>query len=382
MTAVMEQRPPAMLSAAAGDASSFSQLIEPLLDPAFRLAAVMLADRAAAEDAVQEASIKAWRKFRQLRGDERSLRSWFLSIVANECRMARRQRWWSVVRLAEPPRVEDTTDHYGGAAGDVRRAMLRLKPEDRLPLVLAVILPWLVEAPERKGPVWIAGMAAVLIAAMAVGALFIAGPLRQQNQQPLPAGLATPTPSALPTSDVSSLPAITCNNATSVATEGHVAQPTAYVTAVRTGTHTGYDRITIQFQNGLPEDIQIARQSNANFTQGASGRPVVLQGSAGLLITMHGADNHTQYTGAVDFKTGYPVLLESQQVQDFEGVVQWGLDLTVDGGIKNPGEFGLELKKITGVVEHGLFVGMADTVIVAGPEGPKAVGRLSGGAVA
>ena len=75
MTAVMEQRPPAMLSAAAGDASSFSLLIEPLLDPAFRLAAVMLADRAAAEDAVQEASIKAWRKLRQLRGDQRSLRS-------------------------------------------------------------------------------------------------------------------------------------------------------------------------------------------------------------------------------------------------------------------------------------------------------------------
>jgi len=136
MTAVMEQRPPVMLNAAAGDASSFSQLIEPLLDPAFRLAAVMLADRAAAQDAVQEASIKAWRKLRQLRGDERSLRSWFLSIVANECRMARRQRWWSVVKLAEPERGEDTTDHYSGAAGDVRRALLRLKPDDRLPLVL------------------------------------------------------------------------------------------------------------------------------------------------------------------------------------------------------------------------------------------------------
>ena len=136
MTAVMEQRPPVMLNAAAGDASSFSQLIEPLLDPAFRLAAVMLADRTAAQDAVQEASIKAWRKFRQLRGDERSLRSWFLSIVANECRMARRQRWWSVVRLAEPTRAEDTTDHYSGAASDVRRALLRLKPDERLPLVL------------------------------------------------------------------------------------------------------------------------------------------------------------------------------------------------------------------------------------------------------
>jgi ribose 5-phosphate isomerase A len=51
------------------------------------------------------------------------------------------------------------------------------------------------------------------------------------------------------------------------------------------------------------------------------------------------------------------------------------LDLSGNGGIDNPGDFGFELKKITGVVEHGLFVGMADTVIVAGPEGPKAIGR-------
>ena len=53
------------------------------------------------------------------------------------------------------------------------------------------------------------------------------------------------------------------------------------------------------------------------------------------------------------------------------------LDLTVEGGIKDPRQFGIELKKVTGVVEHGLFVGMTDTVIAAGPEGPKAVGRSS-----
>ncbi len=186
----------------------------------------------------------------------------------------------------------------------------------------------LVEAPERRGPVWIAGLAAALIAAVVVGALFIAGPLRQQSQQPVPGGIPTQSPTPLPTSDVSNLPAITCNNATSVATEGHVGQPIAYVNAVRTGTHTGYDRVTIQFQNGLPGDIQIATQGNATFTQGASGRQVVLQGSAGLLVTMHGADEHTQYTGPVDFKTNYPVLLELQQVQDFEGVVQWGFGLS------------------------------------------------------
>jgi hypothetical protein len=186
----------------------------------------------------------------------------------------------------------------------------------------------LVEAPERRGPVWVAGLAAALIAAVVVGALFIAGPLRQQSQQQVPGGIPTQSPSPLPTSDVSNLPPITCNNANSVATEGHVGQPIGYVNAVRTGTHAGYDRITIQFQNGLPGDILITTQDNATFTQGASGRQVVLSGSAGLLITMHGADEHTQYTGPLDFKTGYPVLLEAQQVQDFEGVVQWGLGLS------------------------------------------------------
>jgi ribose 5-phosphate isomerase A len=53
-------------------------------------------------------------------------------------------------------------------------------------------------------------------------------------------------------------------------------------------------------------------------------------------------------------------------------------DLTVEGGIKDPAKLGAELKGLTGVVEHGLFVGMTDTVIVAGPEGPKAIGRPPG----
>ncbi len=54
------------------------------------------------------------------------------------------------------------------------------------------------------------------------------------------------------------------------------------------------------------------------------------------------------------------------------------LDLTLDGGIEQPAELGAELKQVTGVVEHGLFVGMTDTVIVAGPEGAKAIGRQPG----
>jgi len=132
----MEQRPLVMARATEGDANSFAILIEPLLNPAYRLAAVMLADRGAAEDAVQEASIKAWRKLRQLRGDVGSLRSWFLSIVANECRMARRQRWWSVIKLAEPQHLGSGGDPSQETSSDLQRALLKLNPDERLPLVL------------------------------------------------------------------------------------------------------------------------------------------------------------------------------------------------------------------------------------------------------
>jgi ribose 5-phosphate isomerase A len=55
------------------------------------------------------------------------------------------------------------------------------------------------------------------------------------------------------------------------------------------------------------------------------------------------------------------------------------VDVTVPDGIKDPAALGIELKKITGVVEHGLFVGMADTVMVANGDGPKAIGRSSAG---
>ena len=136
LTVLMQERPPAMARAASGDPDAFALLIQPLLDPAYRLAAVMLADRAAAEDVVQEASLKAWRKFGQLRGDQASLRSWFLSIVANECRMARRQRWWSVVRLADPRTASADEHAKSDTSADLRSALLRLSAEDRLPLVL------------------------------------------------------------------------------------------------------------------------------------------------------------------------------------------------------------------------------------------------------
>jgi len=131
--ALMEQRPQTLARAVAGDPDSFSHLLEPLLNQAYRLAAVMLDDRSAAEDAVQEAAIKAWRKVKQLRGDASSVRPWFLSIVANECRMARRGRWFSVIKLAD---VRVPAADSDDVRSDLHQALLRLTPEERLPLVL------------------------------------------------------------------------------------------------------------------------------------------------------------------------------------------------------------------------------------------------------
>ncbi len=121
--------------AQAGDALAFTALLRPLVAPAYRLAGAMLHDPQAAEDVVQEASLKAWRKLRQVRpGSE--VKPWFLGIVANECREVRRGRWWSVLKQAdpEPPAMPggDSTAEFT----DLRRAIRRLKYRRRLLLAL------------------------------------------------------------------------------------------------------------------------------------------------------------------------------------------------------------------------------------------------------
>jgi hypothetical protein len=201
----------------------------------------------------------------------------------------------------------------------------------------------IVEAPEHRGPVWIAALAAALIAVMVVGLLFVVGPLGRQHSlvpgvtstpspsatsgaSPNPSPNPSPTPSTTPTSN---LPAFICTSSSPVTSKN--APVPVYVDAVRVGTHTGYDRITIELKNGLPGEIDLTQQGNATFTQGASGQTVVLQGDKGLLLTLRGADEHTDYTGSADFKTGYKGLREARQVQDFEGVVQWGLGLSGTG---------------------------------------------------
>jgi RNA polymerase sigma-70 factor, ECF subfamily len=115
---------------------SFTDLLAPLVDPAFRLACAMLHDPQAAEDAVQEASIIAWRKFAKLHEDSRA-RSWFLGIVANECRNARRHGWRVRVQIGLPSALSKASSEDRSVQGaDLRRALLQLAHDDRLVVVL------------------------------------------------------------------------------------------------------------------------------------------------------------------------------------------------------------------------------------------------------
>ena len=111
---------------------AFTDLLVPLVQPGYRLACAMLHDSQLAEDAVQEASLIAWRKLLHL--DDRSrIRAWFLGIVANECRNARRTKWLRGVSFGLSPNLSIATGEERWVnKADVRAALRNLSHEDRL----------------------------------------------------------------------------------------------------------------------------------------------------------------------------------------------------------------------------------------------------------
>jgi RNA polymerase sigma-70 factor (ECF subfamily) len=115
---------------------TFADLLSPLIEPGFRLALAMLHDPQAAEDAVQEASFTAWRKLARMQ-DQGKLRPWFLGVVANKCRNARRKKWFAGVSLGLPDHLSVVSPEDRTLRGaDLRRAVSRLRHADRLVVVL------------------------------------------------------------------------------------------------------------------------------------------------------------------------------------------------------------------------------------------------------
>lgn len=129
----------------AGDRAAFSALVERHQAAVFRFARSLSGDSAAAEDALQETFIAAWRHVAQFR-EEGSVKGWLFSITRNAVLSARR---WEAAR---PVAYEPSLEALGLAAGwgddrpglaaalerrdSVERALSKLSAEDREILLL------------------------------------------------------------------------------------------------------------------------------------------------------------------------------------------------------------------------------------------------------
>ena len=116
-------------------ATEFSRLLDASLERSYRVAAVILGNREDAEDAVEDASLRAWQHFGSLR-DASRFDAWFCRIVVNVCRDRLRQRRGRPATLAfDPPSPEDPfTASVERAA--LHQALATLTPEHRAVIAL------------------------------------------------------------------------------------------------------------------------------------------------------------------------------------------------------------------------------------------------------
>lgn len=142
----MEITPEQQLIAQAkrGDVDAFEAILGASITPAHRYACALLHDTSLAEDAVQEACVRAWRKLGHLRIGS-PFQPWFLGIVARQCHDQMRGRWWRMIRV---PHAEATRSDLPEDAA-LRRAALRealgeLTERERQVLILRLYLdlPW------------------------------------------------------------------------------------------------------------------------------------------------------------------------------------------------------------------------------------------------
>jgi len=120
-----------------GDHEAFEVLAAAAGDQLFAVARLILRSPDMAEDAVQEALVRAWQRLPSLRDPDR-FDAWLYRLVVNACADQGRQlrRWPQQVRpLQVDPAIGDDT----GSIADrdqLERAFTRLKPEQRAVVVL------------------------------------------------------------------------------------------------------------------------------------------------------------------------------------------------------------------------------------------------------
>jgi hypothetical protein len=111
-------------------------------------------------------------------------------------------------------------------------------------------------------------------------------------------------------------------------------QPGSYLTAVRTGEHSGYDRVAFQFSGGLP--VTTVDRVPAVYAD-AKGTQITLAGQSYLHVVFHGASGicpqsaQRTWAGPSVLTPYHPQLLMVSAAGDFEGYLSFGVGLAARG---------------------------------------------------
>ena len=133
-----------------GDADAYEELVRRHQTVAYRTALVIAGSPSEAEEAAQDAFVKAWRALPRFRAGA-PFRPWLLTIVANEARSRRRsagrREGWTLRAAAEAEVAHDPSAGDPAAAvlvreraSELRAALARLDERDRTVLALRYLL--------------------------------------------------------------------------------------------------------------------------------------------------------------------------------------------------------------------------------------------------
>jgi hypothetical protein len=153
-----------------------------------------------------------------------------------------------------------------------------------------------------------------------------ASPSAAASASPLPSqeASASEAPSTAPTDDLGEF-------ACSFPVSGVGTVVRAQITDVRVGTHSGYDRVVFEFDNGIPEFM--LDEATPPLLQDPSGLEMDVEGTAFLRLVMQGGtavspDGVQTYTGPTEFTPDFRKLTELESGGDFEAVSSWYVGLS------------------------------------------------------
>ena len=127
-----------------GDTNAFARIVQAYQKPVYNLCYRTLGDPDEAEDATQEAFLRAYTNFNRYDPERRFL-TWILSIASNHCidRLRRRRQNWVSIddELAGEQLVAPSESPYRSAerreqAEAIQGLLNRMAPDYRIPLVL------------------------------------------------------------------------------------------------------------------------------------------------------------------------------------------------------------------------------------------------------